>query len=123
MGVPVESSHSDTNELRSSSSDGGRKSERLGRTDSEKAKNANAKTNAKIDDVQLRRDHQRDIFRVRPGVIDEEPDSMDSIMSDPSSFPITIVPSPTSPGSGFLIRNSTTQSSLSRLSKFSTTSK
>lgn len=28
----------------------------------------------------------------RPGVIEEEPDSMDSIISNPSSYPITVIP-------------------------------
>lgn len=94
-------------------------SQKLCRTDSDKVKLSIDKT----DDIVLRREHHKDIIHIRQHIIDEEPDSMDSIISDPSSFPITIVPSPTSPGSGLLIRNSTTQSSFSRLSKISTNSK
>lgn len=89
------------------------------RTAGDKAKPANGKS----DEVLLRRDYGRDVLHIRQNIIDEEPDSMDSIISDPSSYPITIVPSPTIPGSGLLIRNSTTQSSFSRLSKLSTSSK
>lgn len=44
----------------------------------------------------------RGIF-MRPGTIDEEPDSVDSIISNPASFPITVVPSS-------LVRSSTQQS-------------
>lgn len=90
-----------------------------GRAEGDKAKQASGRG----DEVLLRRDRGRDVLHIRQHIIDEEPDSMDSIISDPSSFPITIVPSPTTPGSGLLIRNSTTQSSFSRLSKLSTSSK
>lgn len=74
------------------------------------------------DEVTIRRDENKEKLFMRPGVIEEEPDSMDSIISDPTSFPITIVPSSTG-GTGILIRNSTAQSSFSRLSRISTTSK
>lgn len=95
--------------------------------DNEKAKKklTKSKSAPKFEDVVLRRDENREKLFMRPGVIDEEPDSMDSIISDPSSFPITIVPSSTSGGggggasSGLLIRNSTAQS----LSRISTSSK
>lgn len=60
---------------------------------------------------------------VRADKIDEEPDSMDTIISDPSSYPITIVPSSTTGGAGLLIRNSTQNLSFNRLSRISTTSK
>lgn len=75
------------------------------------------------DDVVMRRDKKREKLFMRPGVIDEEPDSMDSIISDPSSFPITIVPPVTTGGTGLLIRNTTTHSSFGRLSRISTNSK
>lgn len=75
------------------------------------------------DDVVLRRDQNKEKLFLRPGIIDEEPDSMESIISDPASFPITILPSPTAGGCGLLIRNSTAQSSFSRLSRISTSSK
>lgn len=71
------------------------------------------------DEVTLRRDENREKLFMRPGVIDEEPDSVDSLISDPSSFPITIVPSSTG-GGGLLIRNSTLNSSFGRLSRIST---
>lgn len=74
-------------------------------------------------DVVLRRDEKREKLFMCPGVIDEEPDSMDSIISDPSSFPITVLPPLTSGGAGLLIRNSTAQSSFGRLSRISTNSK
>lgn len=74
------------------------------------------------DEVTIRRDENKEKLFMRPGIIEEEPDSMDSIISDPTSFPITIVPSTTG-GTGILIRNSTAQSSFSRLSRISTTSK
>lgn len=73
------------------------------------------------DEAPLRRDENNEKLFARPGIY-EEPDSMDSIISDPSSFPITVVPPTTAGGTGLLIRNST-QSSFSRLSRISTTSK
>lgn len=75
------------------------------------------------DEVILRRNENREKLFMRPGVIDEEPDSMDSIISDPSSFPITIVPPVTHGGTGLLIRNSTAHSSIGHLSRISTNSK
>lgn len=48
------------------------------------------------------KDPARGIF-MRPGTIDEEPDSVDSIISNPASFPITVVPSS-------LVRSATQQS-------------
>lgn len=74
----------------------------------------------KGEDKIKRNEHKEKLF-MRPGVIDEEPDSVDSIISDPSSFPITVVPS--SFGGGVLIRNSTAQSSFSRMSRMSSSSK
>lgn len=74
------------------------------------------------EEVPLRRDEKNnDKLFTRPGIY-EEPDSVDSIISDPSSFPITVVPPTTPGGTGLLIRNST-QSSFSRLSRISTASK
>lgn len=70
----------------------------------------------------LRHNENKDKLFLRPGVIDEEPESMDSIISDPTSFPITVVPPVTAGGTGLLIRN-TTQQSFSRLSRISTSSK
>lgn len=93
--------------------------------DNEKVKKNVTKTKSlsKCDDVVLRRNESKGKLFMRPGIIDEEPDSVDSIISDPSSFPITIVPSTTSGGAGIggglLIRNSTAQS----LSRISTSSK
>lgn len=72
--------------------------------------------------ILLRHDEKREKLFMRPGVIEEEPESMDSIISNPSSFPITVVPPVTAGGAGVLIRNST-QSSLGRLSRISTNSK
>lgn len=77
-------------------------------------------TNSPTDEVVLRRNEKREQLFMRPGIIEEEPDSMDSIISDPSSFPITIVPPVTSGGAGLLIRNSTAHSSIGRLSRIST---
>lgn len=90
--------------------------------DDEKSPKKTAKTKKghKSDDTVKRDEHREKLF-MRPGVIDEEPDSMDSIISDPSSFPITVVPSTF--GGGVLIRNSTAQSSFSRMSRISTSSK
>lgn len=79
--------------------------------------------NSPTDEVVLRRNEKREKLFMRPGIIEEEPDSMDSIISDPSSFPITIVPPVTSGGAGLLIRNSTAHSSIGRLSRISTNSK
>lgn len=88
-----------------------------------KKKSIKSKLLSKSDDVVLRRDENKEKLFMRPGIIDEEPNSMDSIISDPSSFPITIVPSSTAGGSGvgsaLLLRNSTAQS----LSRISTSSK
>lgn len=72
--------------------------------------------------VVLRHDEKREKLFMRSGVIEEEPESMDSIISDLSSFPITVVPPTTAGGAGVLIRNST-QSSFGRLSRISTNSK
>lgn len=83
-------------------------------------KTSKIKKSHKNDDTIKRNEHKEKLF-MRPGVIDEEPDSMDSIISDPSSFPITVVPSTF--GGGVLIRNSTAQSSFSRMSRISTSSK
>lgn len=47
---------------------------------------------------------------LRPGTIEEEPDSVDSIMSNPASFPITIIPSSNMP-------RTATQISLNRYSR------
>lgn len=71
--------------------------------------------------VQLRCDAKRDMYRTHSAIA-EEPDSVDSIIGDPASFPITIVPPSTAGGTGLLIRNST-QTSFGRLSRISTTSK
>lgn len=60
---------------------------------------------------------------MRPGIIDEEPDSMDTIISNPSSFPITVLPPQTVGGAGVLIRNSTQSSLFGRSSRISTNSK
>lgn len=93
--------------------------------DNEKVKKKSTRTKSlsNSDDVVLRRDENKGKLFMRPGIIDEEPDSMDSIIGDPSSFPITIVPSNITGGSGIggglLIRNSTAQS----LSRISTSSK
>lgn len=89
--------------------------------DNEKVKKKLPKTKSlsMSDDVVLRRNETKEKLFMRPGIIDEEPDSMDSIITDPSSFPITVVPSSTTGGSGVLIRNSTAQS----LSRISTSSK
>lgn len=48
---------------------------------------------------------RRKIF-MRPGAIEEEPDSLDSVISNPSCLPLTIVPS--------LVRSSTCGSGFSR---------
>lgn len=80
-------------------------------------------TKIKESPEEMCRDEQRERLFMRPGVIDEEPDSMDSIISNPSAFPITIVPSPTAGGCGMLIRSTTAQSSVSRLSRLSSSSK
>lgn len=75
------------------------------------------------EEVALRsHDEKKEKLFLRPGIIDEEPDSMDSIISNPSSFPITVLPPTTAGGAGVLIRNST-QSSFGRLSRISTNSK
>lgn len=93
--------------------------------DNEKVKKklTNPKSLPKSDDVVLRRDENKGKLFMRPGIIDEEPDSMDSIINDPSSFPITIVPSTVAGssgiGGGLLMRSSTAQS----LSRISTSSK
>lgn len=47
---------------------------------------------------------------LRPGTIEEEPDSVDSIISNPASFPITIIPSSNMP-------RTSTQISLNRYSR------
>lgn len=73
-------------------------------------------------EVSLRHNENKEKLFAHPGVIDEEPDSMDDIISDPSSFPITVVPPVTAGGTGLLIRN-TTQTSFSRISRISTSSK
>lgn len=72
-------------------------------------------------EVPLRRDENNEKPNQRQAIY-EEPDSMDSIISDPTSFPITVVPPASPGGAGFLIRNST-QTSFSRLSRMSTSSK
>lgn len=74
------------------------------------------------EEVHLRYDEKRDAYQKKRSGIVEEPDSMDSIISDPASFPITVVPPSTAGGTGLLIRNST-QTSFSRLSRISTSSK
>ncbi|XP_031638781.1 ATP-sensitive inward rectifier potassium channel 1-like [Contarinia nasturtii] len=74
------------------------------------------------DQILLRHDEKKEKLFMHPGVIEEEPDSMDSIISDPSSFPITVLPPSTAGGTGVLIRNST-QTSFGRLSRISTNSK
>lgn len=74
------------------------------------------------EEVILRHDEKKEKLFMRPGTIDEEPDSMDTIISDPSSFPIIAIPPVTPSGPGVLIRNST-QSSFGRLSRISTNSK
>ena len=74
------------------------------------------------EEVILRHDEKKEKLFMRPGIIDEEPDSMDTIISNPSSFPITVLPPATAGGAGVLIRNST-QSSFGRLSRISTNSK
>lgn len=71
--------------------------------------------------VPLRRDENNEKPFQRQQMF-EEPDSMDSIISDPTSFPITVVPPASPGGAGLLIRNST-QTSFSRLSRISTSSK
>lgn len=73
------------------------------------------------EEVHLRCDETRDAYWKRSGIA-EEPDSMDSIICDPTSFPITVVPPSTAGGTGLLIRNST-QMSFSRMSRISTSSK
>lgn len=85
-----------------------------------KKKKKTTKIRDQIDEING--SEQRERLFLRPGVIDEEPDSMDSIISDPSVFPITIVPTPTS-GGGVLIRSTTAQSSVSRLSRLSSSSR
>lgn len=52
---------------------------------------------------------QQRVF-LRPGTIEEEPDSVDSIISNPASFPITIIPSNNMP-------RSATQISMNRYSR------
>lgn len=42
------------------------------------------------DGASVKPQNERIFFR--PGVIEEEPDSMDSIISNPSSYPITVIP-------------------------------
>lgn len=74
------------------------------------------------EDVIFRHHESKDKVFTHPGVIDEEPDSVDTIISDPSSFPIMVVPPVTAGGTGLLIRNST-QTSFSRISRISTSSK
>lgn len=69
------------------------------------------------EEVHLRRDENNE----QPTIY-EDRDTMGSIISDPSSFPITVVPPKTAGGAGLLIRNST-QTSFSRLSRISTSSK
>lgn len=51
---------------------------------------------------------------MRPGTIEEEPDSMDSIISNVSAFPITVIPA------NNMVRSST-QVSFSRFSRQSST--
>lgn len=63
------------------------------------------KSDSKSDDSEVK----RKIF-MRPGVIDEEPDSLDSVLSNPSSLPLTVVPS--------LIRCSTYGSGISRQASY-----
>lgn len=75
------------------------------------------------DEVVLRHHEKREKLFMRPSIIEEEHNSMDSIISDPASFPITILPPMTSGGTGLLIRNSTEHSSIGRLSRISTNSK
>lgn len=74
------------------------------------------------EEVQLRSDEKRDAYQKKRSGIAEDPESMDSIISDPTSFPITVVPPSTAGGTGLLIRNST-QTSFGRLSRISTSSK
>lgn len=93
---------------------------------SDKKKNKkSAKIKDELDEISC--DEQRDRLYSRPsGIIEEEPDSMDSMINDPSAYPITIVPiqSPTASGAaGVLIRSATAQSSVSRLSRISSSSK
>ncbi|XP_055314353.1 G protein-activated inward rectifier potassium channel 3-like isoform X2 [Sitodiplosis mosellana] len=74
------------------------------------------------EEVILRYDEKKEKLFMRPGTIDKEPDSMDTIISNPSSFPITVLPPVSAGGAGVLIRNST-QTSFGRLSRISTNSK
>lgn len=69
------------------------------------------------DEVHMRCDEKRDAYRKRSAIA-EDPESMDNIISDPNSFPITVVPSSTAGGTGLLIRNST-QTSFGRISRIS----
>lgn len=88
--------------------------------DKKKKPKKTAKIKDKVDHIDGNDANERLFFR--PGVIDEEPDSMDSIISDPSVFPITIFPAQTT-GGAVLIRSSTAQSNFSRLSRVSSSSK
>lgn len=96
-----------------------------GKSSIKKKKKKSTKINDEIDEISC--DEQRERLFHRPGgIIEEEPDSMDSIINDPSSYPITIVPIPsqTATGTGgVLIRSATAQSSVSRLSRISSNSK
>lgn len=56
------------------------------------------------------KDEVRERVFLRPGTIEEEPDSVDSIISNPASFPITIIPSNNMP-------RSATQISMNRYSR------
>lgn len=56
------------------------------------------------------RDEVRERVFLRPGTIEEEPDSVDSMISNPASFPITIIPSTNMP-------RSATQLSMNRYSR------
>lgn len=46
----------------------------------------------KTEDGTSVKQNQNERIFFRPGVIEEEPDSMDSIISNPSSYPITVIP-------------------------------
>lgn len=93
------------------------------KTSDKKKKKKSTKIKDEIDQIDC--DEQRERLFLRPGVIEEEPDSMDSFINDPSAYPITIVPipSPTAGNGGVLIRSATAQSNVSRLSRLSSTSK
>lgn len=92
---------------------------------SDRKKKKSTKIKDEIDETSC--DEQRERLFLQSGcIIEEEPDSMDSLINDPSAYPITIVPIPsqTAAGSGgVLIHSATFQSSVSRLSRISSSSK